>query len=64
MTTIADQIDGIIFPLPLEEKFKLWDLIEAYVKEEIEASRINKCNCSKCTRLPDLEDYYKEDQTQ
>lgn len=29
-----DKIDGIIFSLPLEDKVKLWDLIEIYVKEE------------------------------
>jgi hypothetical protein len=35
-TSITDKIDGVIFSLPLEERFKCWDLIEQLIEEEKE----------------------------
>ena len=32
-STITDQIDGIIFQLPFDDKIKLWKLIEKLVEE-------------------------------
>ena len=32
-STITDQIDGIIFQLPFDDKIKLWELIEKLVEE-------------------------------
>jgi hypothetical protein len=41
-STIPDKIDGIIFPLPLEEKFKCWELIEELIKERLREHKSNK----------------------
>ena len=34
-TTITDQIDGIIFELPFDDKIKLWELIDELIEENI-----------------------------
>jgi len=31
-STLEDKMDGIMFPLPLEEKGKLWDMIEEFAE--------------------------------
>ena len=44
-STIIDQIDGIIFQLPFDDKIKLWKLIEKLVEEnrtEISDEEIEK----------------------
>jgi hypothetical protein len=33
MTSTTDQIDGIIFQLPFDDKIKLWELIDKLVEE-------------------------------
>lgn len=45
-STITDQIDGIIFQLPFDDKIKLWKLIEKLVEEnrtEISDEEIENC---------------------
>jgi len=50
--TIVDKIDGVIFNLPLDEKIKLWGLIELLIEERIIEEKEVKCsNCGKLPRL-------------
>lgn len=39
-STTSDKIDGIIFPLPYEDKIKCWDLIEQLIYERLEESKV------------------------
>ena len=34
-STITDQIDGIIFEIPFDDKLKLWELIDELIEENI-----------------------------
>jgi hypothetical protein len=45
-TTISDKIDGIIFPLPFEDKIKCWELIEELITERIEETKVKKFSIS------------------
>lgn len=45
-TTISDKIDGIIFPLPFEDKIKCWELIEELITERIEENKVKKFSIS------------------
>jgi hypothetical protein len=47
-STIKDKIDGIIFPLPFEEKIKCWELIEDLIVENNIQSAIPYQLCPKC----------------
>lgn len=49
--TITDEIDGMIFNLPLGEKIKLWELIELLVEERIQE---NEIKCRICGSVPSL----------
>jgi hypothetical protein len=48
---ISDKIDGAMFNLPLDEKIKLWELIELLVEERMQE---NEIKCSICGSVPSL----------
>jgi hypothetical protein len=58
-TTISDKIDGIIFPLPFEDKIKCWELIEELITERIEETKVKKFSISD-VRSSSFDDVLKE----